>query len=33
VSNPDADHISGFLDVVDAFQVETVYVSGIPTAP
>jgi competence protein ComEC len=28
VSNPDADHIGGFLDVFDAFPVETVYVSG-----
>lgn len=28
VSNPDADHIGGFLDVLDAFEVETVYVSG-----
>jgi beta-lactamase superfamily II metal-dependent hydrolase len=27
VSNPDADHIGGFLDV---FEVETVYVSGDP---
>jgi beta-lactamase superfamily II metal-dependent hydrolase len=32
VSNPDADHIGGFLDVFDAFPVETVYVSGDPTA-
>jgi competence protein ComEC len=30
VSNPDADHIGGFLDVFDAFPVETVYVSGDP---
>jgi competence protein ComEC len=30
VSNPDADHIGGFLDVFDAFAVETVYVSGDP---
>ncbi len=30
VSNPDADHIGGFLDVFDAFEVETVYVSGDP---
>jgi hypothetical protein len=34
VSNPDADHIGGFLDVfdafVDAFEVETIYVSGDP---
>jgi competence protein ComEC len=30
VSNPDADHIGGFLDVFDAFLVETVYVSGDP---
>lgn len=28
MSNPDADHIGGFLDVLDAFEVETVYVSG-----
>ena len=30
VSNPDADHIGGFLDVLDAFAVERVYVSGDP---
>ncbi len=30
VSNPDADHIGGFLDVFDAFRVETVFVSGDP---
>jgi beta-lactamase superfamily II metal-dependent hydrolase len=30
VSNPDADHIGGFLDVFDAFEVESVYVSGDP---
>jgi competence protein ComEC len=30
VSNPDADHIGGFLDVLDAFEVERVYVSGDP---
>ena len=30
VSNPDADHICGFLDVLDAFAVERVYVSGDP---
>lgn len=30
VSNPDADHIGGFLDVFDAFEVQTVYVSGDP---
>ena len=30
VSNPDADHIGGFLDVFDAFEVEMVYVSGDP---
>ena len=30
VSNPDADHIGGFLDVFDAFPVETVIVSGDP---
>src|SRR5918999_493046 len=28
VSNPDADHIGSFLHVFDAFEVETVYVSG-----
>ena len=28
VSNPDADHIGGFLDVLDAFEVEAVYLSG-----
>ena len=28
VSNPDADHIGGFVDVLDAFKVERVYVSG-----
>jgi competence protein ComEC len=32
VSNPDADHIGGFLDVFDAFPVETVYVSGDPNS-
>ena len=30
VSNPDADHIGGFLDVFDAFSIETVYLSGDP---
>ena len=30
VSNPDADHIGGFLDVFDAFPIETVYLSGDP---
>jgi beta-lactamase superfamily II metal-dependent hydrolase len=30
VSNPDADHIGGFLDVLDAFRVQSVYVSGDP---
>ena len=30
VSNPDADHIGGFLDVFDAFEVSTVYLSGDP---
>jgi beta-lactamase superfamily II metal-dependent hydrolase len=30
VSNPDADHIGGFLDVFDALEVETVYASGDP---
>jgi competence protein ComEC len=32
VSNPDADHIGGFLDVFDAFEVAVVYVSGDPNA-
>jgi competence protein ComEC len=32
VSNPDADHIGGFLDVFDAFEVETVFVSGDPNS-
>jgi len=32
VSNPDADHIGGFVDVFDAFAVETVYVSGDPNS-
>ena len=30
VSNPDTDHIGGFLDVFDGFEVEMVYVSGDP---
>jgi competence protein ComEC len=30
VSNPDADHIGGFLDVFDAFEVGAVYASGDP---
>ncbi len=30
VSNPDADHIGGFLDVLDAYRVANVYVSGDP---
>jgi competence protein ComEC len=30
VSNPDADHIGGFVEVFDAFEVATVYVSGDP---
>jgi competence protein ComEC len=30
VSNPDADHIGGFIDVFDAFPVGTVYLSGDP---
>jgi len=30
VSNPDADHIGGFVDVLDALEVETVYASGDP---
>ena len=33
VGNPDANRIGGLLDVFDAFPVETVCVSGIPTAP
>jgi competence protein ComEC len=32
VSNPDADHIGGFLDVFDSFPVETVFVSGDPNS-
>ncbi len=28
VSNPDADHVGGFLDVLDAYSVPTVYLSG-----
>ena len=32
MSNPDADHIGGFLDVFDAFAVERVYVSGDPNS-
>ena len=32
MSNPDADHIGGFLDVFDAFPVETVFVSGDPNS-
>lgn len=30
VSNPDADHIGGFLDVLDAYEVSNVYLSGDP---
>ncbi len=30
MSNPDADHIGGFLDVLEAFEVERVYLSGDP---
>lgn len=30
VSNPDADHIGGFVDVFEAFEVGVVYVSGDP---
>ena len=30
VSNPDADHIGGFLDVFDALPVETDFLSGDP---
>ncbi len=28
LSNPDADRIGGFLDVLDACEVQTVYLSG-----
>ncbi len=31
VSNPDAVHIGCFLDVLEAYEVPTVYVSGDPT--
>ena len=30
VSNPDSDHIGGFLDVFEAFEVRSVYLSGDP---
>jgi len=30
VSNPDADHIGGFLDVFDAFPVDIIFLSGDP---
>src|SRR5215216_632723 len=30
VSNPDSDHIGGFLDVFEAFEVARVYLSGDP---
>lgn len=30
VSNPDADHIGGFVDVLVAFEVSTAYLSGDP---
>lgn len=30
VSNPDADHIGGFLDVLDALEVSAAYLSGDP---
>lgn len=30
VSNPDADHTGGFLDVLDAYEVANVYLSGDP---
>ena len=30
VSNPDADHIGGFEDVLGAFEVDNVYLSGDP---
>ena len=33
VSNPDADHIGGFLDALDAFRVERVYVSTLGVPP
>jgi competence protein ComEC len=32
VSNPDADHIGGFLEVFEAFEVRVVYLSGDPKA-
>jgi beta-lactamase superfamily II metal-dependent hydrolase len=30
VSNPEADHIGGFVDVFDAFEVGVVYIYGDP---
>jgi beta-lactamase superfamily II metal-dependent hydrolase len=30
VSNSDADHIGGFLEVLDAYEVAAVYASGDP---
>lgn len=30
VSNPDADHIGGFLNVLDALEVSAAYLSGDP---
>ena len=33
VSNPDADYIGGFEDVLDAFEVANVYLSDIPRGP
>ncbi len=30
VSNPDAAHIGGFLDVLDAYEIQTVHLSGEP---
>jgi len=30
VSNPDADHIGGFLDMLDAYNIANVYLSGDP---
>jgi hypothetical protein len=31
VTNPDSNHIGGFVDVFDAFEVDSLYVSGDPT--
>jgi beta-lactamase superfamily II metal-dependent hydrolase len=30
VTNPDSNHIGGFVDVFDAFEVDSLYVSGDP---